>query len=540
LNEQGSDPRQFRILRLVSEGGFGRVYLAEMLDGEGMTRLVALKVHRDAPDLAEDRLARFRDEARMLARIHHHALVPALALVRLPLGWTMVLDWVDGVDAAAFLDGTPVPPRVVLELVAEVASALVEAWNTPGDDGQPLQLIHRDLKPQNIRYTVHGEVRLLDLGAARGSFAAREARTTVWVLGTAAYMAPERMDSGQEGPEGDVWSLGLVAADLLRGVGRPPIRLSPRNRETLLSKIEAELDQSWTEASRAQRVEVCELIERMTTLEPELRPTMIEVRDHAARLADTVPGPRPKSWTSQRVRALQATLPPHPEEDPWAGRTVGAVPATASTPTFVEPTETETRWTVGAVPIPAPTPAPEPDPTPAPLPPAPRPAWGIPAALLVLTLLLAGFGLSRSWTATAPGEPTPLPEPEPVTPTPSPTPSVELTPTPSPTRNPPKATPTPKSTPKSTPTPAPRPAPTPAPPPAAITTVAVDLIDSPYPTLTARPEGGGAPRTIPGSLPPGTWKLYDGDSFRGQIQIGGSASATVRCNVGQARKCALK
>ena len=84
----------------------------------------------------------------------------------------------------------------------EVARALDRVHQSPGIDGQALELIHRDLKPDNLQITPAGDVKILDFGIARASFARRESRTTENIAGTVGYIAPERMD-GEEFAAGD-------------------------------------------------------------------------------------------------------------------------------------------------------------------------------------------------------------------------------------------------------------------------------------------------------------------------------------------------
>jgi serine/threonine protein kinase len=98
------------------------------------------------------------------------------------------MEYVDGATLSRLMSGprAVLPPRVALEIVAEVARALHRAVNQPGPDGRPLCLIHRDLKPSNIQITHAGDVKILDFGAARADFDQREAETTRSLVGTPA------------------------------------------------------------------------------------------------------------------------------------------------------------------------------------------------------------------------------------------------------------------------------------------------------------------------------------------------------------------
>ncbi|HHO50208.1 MAG TPA: serine/threonine protein kinase [Deltaproteobacteria bacterium] len=202
----------YRIVRLLGKGGFGSVYEAIH---ELTSQRVALKMLRSnaGPRILE----RFRDEARILSLIRDRAVVRADPPVRFEEGWAVIMDLAPGVSAARLLhERGPFPSSAALETVAEVARALDHVFRQEGPQG-PLRVLHRDLKPSNLQLSESGEVRILDFGNARAVFPTREAHTTHHIGGTPGYIAPERM-AGQEGPEGDIYSLGVVLHELATGV----------------------------------------------------------------------------------------------------------------------------------------------------------------------------------------------------------------------------------------------------------------------------------------------------------------------------------
>lgn len=227
------EARSYRILERLGQGAFGSVYLAETVGG-GLSKRVAIKVpHPDRANLP-GLVGRLRDEARMLALIRHRAIVRVDDLVELDGAWSMVMEYVEGLDVGELLDDGPFPVRAALAIAEEVANALHAAWNQPGPEGGPLRLLHRDLKPSNLRITPAGEVKVLDFGVARAEFAAREADDSGAVFGTTTYLAPERY-RGEDAQAGDVYALGVTLFEMLTGVlpgksamdadRRPPGRL---------------------------------------------------------------------------------------------------------------------------------------------------------------------------------------------------------------------------------------------------------------------------------------------------------------------------
>jgi serine/threonine-protein kinase len=203
------------VVEAVGRGGFGTVYRAELMGPSGFRKQVALKVLN--PDLPEaiGVAERLRDEARLLGMLRHRAIVQVDGLHLLNGRWTVVMEFVEGVDLKQLLaEVGPLSPGLALEIVQEVANALHYAYELSADhsvsvratraaDGSlsvsgGLRLLHRDIKPGNIQLTAAGEVKVLDFGVARADFADREAQTQSIYFGSLNYMAPERLDGIDE------------------------------------------------------------------------------------------------------------------------------------------------------------------------------------------------------------------------------------------------------------------------------------------------------------------------------------------------------
>ena len=171
-----NEPRRYRIHEVLGKGSFGLVYRAELLGAGGFSKPVALKVLRGSFDPSAEIEQRLRDEARLLGMLRHPNVVQVDGLARLPDGWAVVMEYIQGVDVGVLIRIGPLPPRAALEIACEVAGALHSAWALPSPlTGQALKLVHRDLKPGNLRITAHGEVKILDFGAARAEVGTREA-----------------------------------------------------------------------------------------------------------------------------------------------------------------------------------------------------------------------------------------------------------------------------------------------------------------------------------------------------------------------------
>lgn len=209
----------YRLLRELGTGGMGAVWLAERADG-ALTRTVALKLPRVTwdPDIAR-RVARERD---ILAALEHPNIArlydAGLDAQGRPY---LAMEYVDGtpVDAYCRAQRLPLPARVALLL--QVAQAVAYAHRR--------LVVHRDLKPSNILVTADGQVRLLDFGIARlvaPDGAVAEATLAAPAL-TPGYASPEQLRGQALSTATDVYSLGVVAHELLIGV-RPFDHLAER------------------------------------------------------------------------------------------------------------------------------------------------------------------------------------------------------------------------------------------------------------------------------------------------------------------------
>ena len=284
---------RYEMVRKIAEGGFGVVHEARYVGEGGFSKRVALKVLRTEMQDVADVASRLRDEARMLGHIRHRAVVQVDRLTQHDGAWAVVMEYVDGVDLRQLLAQSAVPVGPALEIVSEVAGALNAAWCTPGPDGRPLRLIHRDIKPGNIRITPYGEVKVLDFGIARAELATREAKTGLHVFGTLDYFSPERFDF-QDGPASDVYALGVVLAEMLIG---------QKLRRTNMARGEHEARlHLWMKDVRSQAPkEVAGLVESMLAWDPAARPTAGEVESTALLLRAHVSGGPLRHWAERVV-----------------------------------------------------------------------------------------------------------------------------------------------------------------------------------------------------------------------------------------------
>ncbi len=208
---------------VIGKGGFGTVYRGTMRSADGLMRRVAVKVLSEEMSREDVAVARFRDEARLLALIDHPGLVPVYALKRIEKNWAVVMGFVDGFELFEASQVSRLPASAVREVGIQLADVLAALWSHPHPDtGEPLRVVHRDIKPHNVMVQTDGRVRLLDLGVASARFEARESRTQGGeIAGTMAYMSPARWARKNDEHAGDVYALGATLFQILASA-RPP------------------------------------------------------------------------------------------------------------------------------------------------------------------------------------------------------------------------------------------------------------------------------------------------------------------------------
>jgi serine/threonine-protein kinase len=192
---------RYRLLERIDEGGAGEVWRAR---DEKLDRDVAIKLL--GPDADDAFRARFADEARRAAAVVHPNVVTVFDEGRDGADAFMVMELVPGKTLREIIaERGPLPPHEVSRLIGQVADAL--------DAAHAAGVIHCDVKPANVIVDPKGVAKLTDFGIAR---AARD-RDEQELLGTARYIAPERVEGGPVTARTDVYGLGLVAYELLTG-----------------------------------------------------------------------------------------------------------------------------------------------------------------------------------------------------------------------------------------------------------------------------------------------------------------------------------
>jgi tRNA A-37 threonylcarbamoyl transferase component Bud32 len=207
-SDEGGQVGRFRVLGVLGQGQHATVYRAcdTILD-----RDVALKVPRQGVLRTAKSLERFLGEARAQARLRHPRIVPVYEAGRAGDQHYIAMALIEGCSLADRLAEGPMPLRRAVEIVVELAEALAYA--------HARGVVHRDVKPANVRVDLRGDVYLMDFGIAYRPDSDELPPPPGTILGTPAYVAPEQAKGGQSNilPASDQYSLGAVFFELLCG-----------------------------------------------------------------------------------------------------------------------------------------------------------------------------------------------------------------------------------------------------------------------------------------------------------------------------------
>lgn len=199
----------YELAEQLGAGGFGVVYHAHQ---QSVGREVAIKIIRPEYAVQPEFLRRFKQEAGLVARLEHPAIVPLYDYQASRQSSYLVMRYMRGGSLQTLLARGPLGLAAAMQLVEQLAQGL--------DYAHRQGVVHRDLKPANILLDDDGNVYLADFGIAKDVLAPRpEDRTLPGVIvGTPAYLAPEQIEGGAVGPAADLYSLGLLLFEMLAGM----------------------------------------------------------------------------------------------------------------------------------------------------------------------------------------------------------------------------------------------------------------------------------------------------------------------------------
>ena len=197
---------KYEIQDLLGRGGMATVYKGYHAEIE---RFVAIKVLPPHPAQGPEFIERFQLEARTIARLQHPHILPVYDYGAEGDILYLAIAYIEGGSLADRIDNGPLPPTEIDKFLRETASAL--------DYAHRQNVIHRDIKPDNVLLNNDGYVFLSDFGIAKLVGGDSNLTGTGGLVGTPAYMAPEQAQGGELSPAADIYALGVVVFEMLTG-----------------------------------------------------------------------------------------------------------------------------------------------------------------------------------------------------------------------------------------------------------------------------------------------------------------------------------
>jgi hypothetical protein len=323
---------RYRIVRVIGRGGMGAVY--EAVDQRLGNRVALKQMLLAGPQFS----AAFQREARILAGLRHHALPKVSDHFTYNNGQFLVMEYLPGDDLGTLLEqrGTPFPITEVLRWAEQLLQALVYLH------GQTPPIIHRDIKPQNMKLTPTGELVLLDFGLAKGQATVTPNQSTAApsLVGYTPNYAPlEQIQDAGAGPTADLYAAAATLYHLATGV--PPVA-APARATALINNQQDQLRPA-NQVNPDVPAAVAAWLQRSLALESARRhPSASTMLNELTALRATLATGRPASTGTTmiagtaappqtplpQVRAVEATAaPPKNNTPPWGmiGAGLGAL-----------------------------------------------------------------------------------------------------------------------------------------------------------------------------------------------------------------------
>jgi len=213
--------QRYRVVDRLEAGGMAEVFRGEALSVQGFKKQVAIK--RVLPHLAQNKsfISMFLDEARLGARLSHANIVTVFDIGAADNTYFIVMEFIDGCNLKAVIEhfrqmGRRMGVKEAIYICMETCRGLSYAHELQGDEGEELELVHRDISPPNILLSKRGEIKVTDFGLAKATTQLEKTDPGV-VKGKFSYLAPEAALGEPVDARADIFALGIVLWEMLAG-----------------------------------------------------------------------------------------------------------------------------------------------------------------------------------------------------------------------------------------------------------------------------------------------------------------------------------
>ena len=218
---EGHQQQRYRVLDRLAAGGMAEVFIAESAGIEGFKKQVAIK--RVLPALSEKKrfIAMFLDEARLSAHLSHSNVAQVFDIGVGDNAYFIVMEYVDGADLKQIMEymkkvGQSFSVEAACFIASKICEGLTYAHELSSTDGQPLQIIHRDMSPPNVLITKHGEIKIVDFGLAKATSQLEKSEAGI-IKGKFGYLSPEAAQGKDIDLRTDIFAVGIILWEMLAG-----------------------------------------------------------------------------------------------------------------------------------------------------------------------------------------------------------------------------------------------------------------------------------------------------------------------------------
>jgi serine/threonine protein kinase len=210
---------KYQLLDKIAVGGMAELYRAKLTGAQGFEKLIAIK--KILPNLSEEDnlVTSFIDEAKLAALLHHENIVQIYDFGSMNDEYFIAMEFLFGKDLrtirkAAKKRDNPLGMENILYIISRICAGLDYSHNLKDLQGKPLNIIHRDINPQNVFVTYEGQVKIIDYGIAKAASQNTKTRENL-IKGKLAYMSPEQANGQAIDHRSDIFSAGIILYELL-------------------------------------------------------------------------------------------------------------------------------------------------------------------------------------------------------------------------------------------------------------------------------------------------------------------------------------
>lgn len=241
------EPRPFGkyfLTDCIAIGGMAEIYKAKTFGVDGFEKVLAIKKILSHYSADKEFITMLTDEAKLVVNLSHANIVQVYDLGRVSDDYFISMEFIDGINLRDLVEkskelGEKIPDEICIYIASEICKGLDYAHNKKDTQGAPLQIVHRDISPQNILVSFDGGVKIVDFGIAKAAM--NLSQTHIGTLkGKVTYMAPEQAFGKPIDGRTDLFSLGIVLHEILSlerfFTGDSQMEILKKIRNTSISK----------------------------------------------------------------------------------------------------------------------------------------------------------------------------------------------------------------------------------------------------------------------------------------------------------------